>query len=74
MSRWAYPYVQIRHNDLHYIIWDSFSAERSPFFAQGLLRYVKRYHGEVVHTESVTIQTASGAVEKPVIIIYEVRP
>jgi hypothetical protein len=68
------PDLAIRHNDLQYIVWDSFSAERSPFFAENLLRYTTRYHGQIVHTETVPVGTSSGRVEKPVIIIYQVRP
>jgi hypothetical protein len=69
------PDHQIRTGDLHYIVWDSFSAERSPFFSEGLLRIAEKYHGRVVHVESVTIKLEDGAiVEKPVIVIYEVRP
>ncbi len=69
------PDVSIRNNDLQYLVWDSFSASRSPFFSEKLLRYAERYHGRVVHTESVTVETASGEqTEKPLIVIYEVRP
>jgi hypothetical protein len=68
------PDLAIRHNNLQYIVWDSFSAERSPFFSANLMKYTKRYHGEVVHSESVLVDTPAGEVEKPVIVIYQVRP
>jgi hypothetical protein len=69
------PDLKIRSNDIQYIVWDSFSASRSSFFSTGLLRYVERYHGRVVHTEFVDVRTDDGAtVAKPVIVIYEVRP
>jgi 4-amino-4-deoxy-L-arabinose transferase-like glycosyltransferase len=69
------PDMQIRFGDLHYIVWDSFSAERSPFFSEGLLKFVKKYHGQAIHTESVMVKSADGSmVAKPVIVIYEVRP
>ncbi|SCG49438.1 glycosyltransferase family 39 protein [Micromonospora humi] len=65
----------LRNNNLHYIVWDSFSARRSTFFADRLNTLVRRYHGRVVHTEYVGGADASGrAVPVPVIIIYEVRP
>ena len=67
------PDLRIRHNDLQYIVWDSFSAERSPFFAESLLKYVKRYHGTAVHQESVRVKTQAGYVDEPVIIVYQVR-
>ena len=69
------PDLDIRTNDLQYVIWDSFSAARSAFFSDGVMRYVRRYNGRAVHTESVSVRSASGAlVQTPVIIVYEVRP
>ena len=61
--------------NLQYLVWDSFSATRTTFFSEGLLRFVKRYNGRAVHTESVTVTTPDGSTTvKPIIIIYEVRP
>jgi hypothetical protein len=69
------PDLLIRNNELQYVVWDSYSASRSDFFASKLLDYVRRYHGRAVHTETVTIRSASGIeVATPVIVIYEVRP
>ena len=69
------PDLQIRNSDLQYLVWDSYSAERSAFFSEGLLKFTNRYHGRVIHTESVMISLPDGtSVAKPVIIIYEVRP
>jgi hypothetical protein len=65
----------IRENQLQYVIWDSFSADRSSFFARQVRRFADRYNGRAVHTETVTVRTAEGAkVRKPLITIYEVRP
>ena len=66
--------LRIRHSDLQYIVWDSFSASRSPFFSRRLLFYAERYHGRIVHQEFVTVPTNHGPLRKPVITIYEVRP
>lgn len=69
------PDRMIRDNELQYVVWDAFSADRSPFFSQKLLRYVERYHGRVAHTETVPVSTRSGRTAlKPVITIYEIRP
>jgi 4-amino-4-deoxy-L-arabinose transferase-like glycosyltransferase len=69
------PDLQIRSGDLQYIVWDSFSAARSPFFSEKMLEYVRRYHGRVVHSESVKVMTPAGEPTlKPVIVVYEVRP
>jgi Dolichyl-phosphate-mannose-protein mannosyltransferase len=69
------PDLLIRNNDLQYVVWDSYSAARSDFFANKLLTYVRRYNGRAVHTETVTVRSADGVdVAAPVIVIYEVRP
>jgi hypothetical protein len=69
------PDFQIRTGEIQYLVWDSFSADRSIFFSEKLLWYTERYHGRVVHTESVKITTVDGeTIEKPVIVVYEVHP
>ena len=68
------PDLRIRHSELQFLVWDSFSASRSPFFSDHLLAYAERYHGRIVHQQFVTVSTSEGRVRKPVIIIYEVRP
>lgn len=69
------PDYKLRNNDIQYLIWDSYSAGRSSFFSDRLKRYAERYNGRVVHTETVGVRTPTGEiVEKPAIIIYEVRP
>lgn len=68
------PDAQIRGSTLQYLVWDSFSADRSPFFADKLLGYVKKYNGRAIHTESITVKDEQGnTVTKPVIIIFEVH-
>lgn len=69
------PDRQIRDVDLHYLVWDSFSAARSPFFSDKLLGYVTKYNGRAIHTESIEVPDANGnLINQPVIIIYEVHP
>jgi hypothetical protein len=69
------PDLEIRHNDLQYLVWDSYSASRSSFFGDKILRYADRYNGRVVHAETVLVKTRDGRqVRKPVIVIYAVRP
>ena len=69
------PDLAMRTNELQYLVWDAYSASRSPFFAEKLLRYARRYHGRVVHTESMTERAADDArARNPLSIVYEVRP
>jgi hypothetical protein len=69
------PDSALRHNEMQYIVWDKFSAERSSFFSGSLLELARRYHGRIVHTETVMGTDAQGRQARvPVIVIYEVRP
>jgi hypothetical protein len=69
------PDKEIRSNELQYLVWDAYSGARSKFFSRSMLRFADRYHGRVVHTETVPTKTKEGrTVRKPVIVIYEVRP
>jgi uncharacterized membrane protein len=69
------PDLQIRNSELQYLVWDSFSAARSPFFADKIMGYVNKYNGRAIHTETITIKDEDGnPIVKPVIIIYEVYP
>src|SRR5215211_6053531 len=68
------PDMQIRNGDIQYIVWDSYSAERSVTFANTLQKYVDKYTGREVHTESVMVRMEDGPIQKSVIVIYRVRP
>lgn len=69
------PDMHIRSGELQYLVWDSFSAARSSFFSEKILRYANRYHGRIVHSQFVTVAGADGKpVTRPIIVIYEVRP
>jgi hypothetical protein len=69
------PDRQMRQGDLQYVVWDAYSAARSPHFSEQLLQLARRYHGRAVHTEHVTGHDRSGRrTQVPVIVVYEVRP
>jgi 4-amino-4-deoxy-L-arabinose transferase-like glycosyltransferase len=68
------PDLKIRHGDLQYLVWDSFSASRSEYFSNRLLAYAERYDGRIVHQEFIEVAAGDGTVRKPVITVYEVRP
>lgn len=66
---------EIRSNNIQYVVWDSYSAGRSSFFSERLLQLSARFHGRVVHTQTVKVTLDDGTqVEKPVIVIYLVHP
>ncbi|MCX2728253.1 glycosyltransferase family 39 protein [Thermomicrobium sp. 4228-Ro] len=69
------PDLRLRNGEIQYIVWDAYSANRSTFFSEKLLTYARRYHGRVVHTESIRTVDAEGQpIDLPVMVIYEVRP
>ena len=68
------PDLLVRSGQVQYIVWDSYSAARTSYFTQRLMTYVGRYHGRVVHVQTVPVDVGGRAVQRPVIVIYEVRP
>jgi Dolichyl-phosphate-mannose-protein mannosyltransferase len=68
------PDRALRDGVFQYIVWDSYTAARTPFFAAQAHRLAVKYHGVAVFTSSVTVRTSSGGVVEPVVVIYEVRP
>ncbi len=66
---------KIRNNEVQYLVWDSFTANRTPFFTKRLLTLAARYNGRAIFTHSVKGKTASGeTIDIPVMRVYEVRP
>lgn len=43
------PDLLMRQNGIHYIVWDFYSADRSAFYSARLMRYVRKYGGQVVY-------------------------
>ena len=60
------PDNYLRNGDVHYIVWDAYSAGRSKFFSDKLMNFVHRYNGRPVHSEVIN--------GREMIIVYEVRP
>jgi hypothetical protein len=68
------PDLAIRTNQVQYVIWDAFSASRTPFFSAKLLGYTRKYHGRVLYTESLRLSAGSSVrLRKPLIVVYGVR-
>lgn len=67
--------LQLRDGAIQYIVWDTFSAARSPSFSDRLLAYANKYNGIVIHSETVQVDDDKGRqITRPLIIIYELRP
>jgi hypothetical protein len=69
------PDRAIREGELQYVVWDAFSAARSPSFSEKLRGYVDRFNGRLVHTEALPATTVRGKKAlRSAIAVYEVRP
>ena len=67
----------IRDGRVQYLVWDSYSAARTPFFTQKITDMVKKYHAVAVYTATVevaipTAGSTTGVTAKPVVIVYQV--
>jgi hypothetical protein len=67
--------LQLRDGAIQYVVWDTYSAARSPSFSDQLLAYVKKYNGIVIHSETVQVDDDKGReTTRPLITVYELRP
>jgi hypothetical protein len=67
------PDKALRDGQFQYVVWDSYTAGRTKFFADEAMSLVDRFGGVAVYTATVTIDGASGdPTPVPVIIIYRV--
>lgn len=62
------PDAAIRSGSIQYLVYDSYSAARSPFFARTLMSYVNKFRGVAVYTYR---HDANGPAD---VVIYEVHP
>jgi 4-amino-4-deoxy-L-arabinose transferase-like glycosyltransferase len=62
------PDATIRSGAIQYLVYDSYSAARAPFFARKLLTYARKFSGAAVY------EYRPGDVGPPAVVIYEVHP
>lgn len=63
--------AELKHGNFQYIVWDAYSAKRSPRFARRAMDLVHRFSGEMVHTQWGTFH---GVAHQKLVIVYAVRP
>lgn len=69
------PDFELRWGLIEYLVYDAYSAARTPHFANRLLDFVERYGGEIVHEEFAPLIGDDGEEYlAPVIRIYRVGP
>lgn len=69
------PDAHFRYGDVQYLVFDVYTANRSAFFTNALLRYVEKYNAREVFSYTRMGITEEG-IPAPIkfIVIYEVRP
>jgi hypothetical protein len=66
--------LALRRNEVQYIVYDAYSASRSQFFADALIKLKNKYNGRLVFSVTTPVRTPSGATtQRPVINVYAVR-
>jgi len=68
------PDRAVRTGEYQYLVWDSYTARRSPYYAAELRKLIDGYHGVAVYTATVPVHTRDGDSAVPVIVVYEVHP
>jgi 4-amino-4-deoxy-L-arabinose transferase-like glycosyltransferase len=69
------PDLALRQGRFQYVVWDSYTAHRSPSFGNKLTLLINKFHGTAVFTSAITVKARSGSdVTTAVIVIYRVRP
>ena len=69
------PDRSIQTLQIHYAAFDVWSAERSPFFATTLRRYIAKYHGQLIYEQHAFARDSSGTARDQVVIqIYQLQP
>jgi len=66
------PDATVRTGQVQYLVWDTYTAARTPFFAGKLTELVQRYHGVQVFP-APTGTDATASTPAPTVIIYQVR-
>ena len=68
------PDLALREGVFQYIVWDAYTASRTPFFTAEARRLTSKYHGVAVFTATIKAPGSSGQADEPVFIIYKVHP
>ena len=63
--------AELKAANYEYVVWDAYSARRSPHFAARANQLAHRFGGHVVHVQRGDID---GKSNQPLIVIYEVHP
>jgi Dolichyl-phosphate-mannose-protein mannosyltransferase len=67
--------LMVRTNAVQYLVYDTYSAARTPFFAHRLMSFVHKYNGILVYADTQVTEQADRATSKvAIVLVYEVHP
>ncbi|MFL6163328.1 MAG: ArnT family glycosyltransferase [Jatrophihabitantaceae bacterium] len=67
------PDLSIRQGQFQYLVWDAYTARRTPSFASKMAELVNRFHGIAVYTATSRTGPAGNPTPYPTVVIYQVR-
>ena len=67
------PDLSIRQGQFQYLVWDAYTARRTPAFAKKMTDLVNRFHGIAVFTATSRTGPASSPTSYATVVIYQVR-
>jgi hypothetical protein len=69
------PDLMVKTNSVQYLVYDSYSAARTPFFGQKILTLVHKYNGVLVYSDYEPVRHPDNTVAQvPIVLVYEVHP
>ena len=67
------PDLSIRQGQFQYLVWDAYTAHRTPSFAKKMTDLVNRFHGIAVFTATSRTGSAADQAAFATVVIYQVR-
>ncbi|MFC9394696.1 ArnT family glycosyltransferase [Streptomyces sp. NPDC057027] len=68
------PDRALRDGEFQYLVWDSYTSHRAPFYGEKIRQLVEKYHGTAVYTSALKVPASSAdPTPTPVFVIYQVR-
>jgi Dolichyl-phosphate-mannose-protein mannosyltransferase len=67
------PDLSIRQGQFQYLVWDAYTAHRTPSFAKKMTELVNRFHGIAVFTATSRTGSAADQAAFATVVIYQVR-
>ena len=65
--------LSIRQGQFQYLVWDAYTARRTPSFAKKMTELVNRFHGIAVYTATSRTGSAQSPTAFATVVVYQVR-